>query len=771
MKKVSPLIKLITVTLLIVFLYYLPYIITNTPFEYGGDLKPQGFTFFTEFKSLISFSKLMNGILPFYSWDFFLGTNFWASKTYYIVSDIFSYISLLIPLHFYSTYALITGFKVIMAACLFYLYLSTFTTHIWSRILSSIAYAFSAWMIYFYGQTSFISYYVLMPLLLYSTELFLKKNKSAPFVLSVALLLLTNFLFFYSSSIFLVFYFTYRYLILNKSINGFIKKTLYLLLLYIIGVFISSIFILPSFYYMLENDRVGNSVLSLFYSDPKIYMHLLSSLFVPSHVFIYGNNVFETNYHISREIVLWSGSLSALLLPQILADKDVWFKKITIIFYSCLLIILFTPIGGSIMNGFSEFSFRWTLSLIAMNLVMMVRYTSNPSLINHKVLRNTYLFALLIVITAVPLTLILSGEINLIQNFLPQIGLFILVSIILTIYYFALKIKTERIYIILFILLSLELSTSSFYILGYSRLLPLFSWNQVNEATHVLQDNQNELNDFLDSLDEENYASYYRVYIPHDSLYWSYSHNMSVFYQVNGLMTYDSTYATSLNDLKHLAPQVMEFGSDWIFNIKDPVLMNFLSVKYAIVTSENEVPFINKVLITDQYRGSLKIYLNLDYRSIGTTYNKYVDGTSYYRNGLSELNLLLDSVLVRDEDKELLSINANVSQGLQLEEIQYGDNHLSGKLDSDGNGLMVLTLPYDEGWQISINGTNTNYYRVNGGFIGIPIQAGLNELEMYFIPKGFKVGFILSCLGTLICFYLIYRDLKINKIYKQKNTY
>lgn len=760
MKKLSPLIKLTFITIFIVLLFYMPYILTNTPFEYGGDLKPQGFTFFTEFKNLISFSKLKDGILPFYSWNFFLGTNFWASKTYYIMSDLFSYISLLLPFHFYTTYAVITGVKVIIASIIFYVYLGAFTKHSYSRVLGSLAYAFSAWMIYFYGQTSFISYYVLMPLLLWSTELYFSKKKFAPFVLSVAFLLLTNFLFFYSSSIFLILYFTYRYLILFKSFTGYIKSAAFLIALYLIGVFISSIFILPSFYYMLGNDRVGNSIFSLFYNDPRIYMHLLTSIFVPSHVFIYGNNVFETNYHISREIVIWSGSLSALLLSQVFFDKDVWFKKVTSIFYLFLFVILFTPIGGSIMNGFSEFSFRWTLSLIAMNLVMMVRYTSNINLINFKVLRSTLLITIIFLITVIPVTLYLMGNINSVLEYTPQISLFLVVIIILSINYFILKSMNKRLHLILLVLLFLELSSSSFYILGYSRRLPLFTWNQVNDATHVLQDNDNDLVSYLNSLDDENFSMYYRTYVPHESLYWSYSHNMSVFYQINGLMTYDSTYATSLNDLKHLAPQVMEFGSDWIFNIKDPLLINFLSVKYAVVTKESEVPFINKILVTDQYRGSLMIYENLDYRSVGTTYNNFIDGTNYYKYGLSDLSILLNNVLIREEDKDLLSFNSNVSNGLQLENIQYGDNHLSGTLNSDGNGLMVLSIPYDEGWQISVNGDSTKYYRVNGGFIGIPIQNGLNELEMYFVPKGFKTGFILSSFGVISLIYLIFRDIK-----------
>ena len=758
MKKISPLFYLVILALSVVIVFYLPYIITNTPFEYGGDLKPQGFTFFTEFKNIVSFSKLLSGIFPFYSWNLFLGTNFWASKTYYLMSDFFSYLSLLIPFHFYTTYAIVTGLKVILAATLFYFYLGSFTRHNLSRIIGAISYAFSAWMIYFYGQSSFVSYYALMPLLLWSTELFLSKKKQFPFVISVGILLLTNFLFFYSSSIFLALYVTYRYFVINESFKGFVKSTLHLIALYFVGVMISSIFILPSFYYMLGNDRVGNTALSLIYSDPKIYMHLLSAIFVPSHVFIYGNNVFETNYHISREIVLWSGSISALLLPQILTDTDRWFKKATLLFYVFLLAILFTPLGGSMMNGFSEFSFRWTLSLIAMNIVIMTRYLANPERINRKTLLYSLLVSSGIVALVIPATLIVINQLDKLTEYLPQIGLFILVITFMGITYWVLTYNSKKLHYSVLSILTLELALSAFFILGYSRRLPLFTWQQVNDATHVLQSEPNELNAYLDSLDEENYSSYYRVYIPHDSLYWSYSHNMSVFYQINGLMTYDSTYATSLNDLKHLAPQVMDFQSDWIFNIKDPILMTFLAVKYAVVTSEAEVPFLNKALISDQYRGGLKVYLNLDYRSIGTTYNDLIDGRGYYQDGADDLSILLDSILLREENQELLDMNATVTQGLMLENIDYGDNHLSGTLNSDGEGMMVLSLPYDEGWQIRINGINVKYYRVNGGFIGIPIQEGLNQLEMYFVPKGFKTGFILSGLGILISFYLWMND-------------
>ena len=59
--------------------------------------------------------------------------------------------------------------------------------------------------------------------------------------------------------------------------------------------------------------------------------------------------------------------------------------------------------------------------------------------------------------------------------------------------------------------------------------------------TEILKKDQ-DLNNYLNYLDSDNYSQYYRIFVPYDSLYWSYSHNMSVAYQLNGLMIYDFTF-------------------------------------------------------------------------------------------------------------------------------------------------------------------------------------------------------------------------------------
>ncbi|MPN54845.1 hypothetical protein SDC9_202522 [bioreactor metagenome] len=74
---------------------------------------------------------------------------------------------------------------------------------------------------------------------------------------------------------------------------------------------------------------------------------------------------------------------------------------------------------------------------------------------------------------------------------------------------------------------------------------------------------------------------------------------------------------------------------------------------------------------------------------------------------------------------------------------------MSGYAESADDSFMVVTLPYDEGWKVEVNGETVRTYQVNGGYIGFPIDAGTNEINMYFVPAGFKAGFIVSAFGGL----------------------
>lgn len=750
LKKIKEHFIVISVLLLASFIFVGPYLIKDLPFVYGGDLQPSWYAFYTEMQNLISISAIIQHFrLPFYSWSMFLGNNFWSSKAFYGLSDIFNYITLYLPVHFYTAFVIQTVLKIILSGYTFFLLAKNWKEDFKANLLVAIAYALSSWMIYFIGQTSFVSFYALFPLYILGIDQYYKKSNPILFIISTTLLLFTNFYLSFSMIIFTVLYTYYRYFLLHYNLKGFYKETSLLILYAIIAVSITAVIIYPTALYMFGNDRVGEIKYFLIFDQIRIYLHQLVSAFVPSELIIYQDNPFETGAHNTREILLYSGSVSALLITQFLSDKNKQYEKATLILFSILIIIFFLPIGDSMMQGFSQASFRWLYLFIFVNLMIAHRYLSDLSLISIKTLKITLVSIVSLLIIVYLISVTLDTGITHLLDYPRTSGAFVLSIIGLIFAYLIFNKFRKNLLLLLIILTFTELSYAGYLNLVSRRMNPDRTWLFEERVTEMLQSYPNELNDFLDSLEPSNPFEYYRVFVPQESVYWSYSHNMAVHYQLQGLMTYDSIYAPSFNDLKTITDEVKAFSSDWLFDIRNADLVNFLNTKYAIVVNESELPHSDFTLIVDGYREAFKIYRNELYRPLGTIYTDIIDYDTYKSFYQNDLSLLESTLIVHVDDLSSINKLIGTSNNLSWNAINHYDNHLDGSFVTETNGFMVLTLPYDAGWKIRINGETVKSYQVNGGFIGIPVVQGENILEMDFVPIGFKTGAIVSVLGLL----------------------
>ncbi|MEG0404486.1 MAG: YfhO family protein [Anaerorhabdus sp.] len=750
---------------------FLPNILNHLPVIYGTDLKPEQVFFNMEFTNLMN-NFFKTGTLPFYSWSMFLGTNYWASQTFYNFGDIFTWLTLLVQqMNFFDKTLLFEVIKFFVSSYSMYFLLKEMKIETKIRYIGALAFAFSGWAIFFSGQLMFHSFYCLVPLYFLGIERYIRDNKKILFLVMVTILLISNWYYFYTLSLFTTIYFTYRYYLINKGFNNYFKNTFKIIGVYLIGVLICGAILLPTIFYMSGNNRIGISF-DLLFGEKQVYLHLLASMFAPNYLYIYRNNVFETNWHVTREICLYAGSIVSLLTCQIFAYKDKIFKNASFILYGILIIIAIIPMGNAVMHGFSEPSFRWVFLLVFLNIITTCHLLNNFELFDKSIFKRITVGICIFVILIVPITAILSGTTSeLLNQFLMQWTLFIGCSLVIALISFLLIKKFKNTIKILVILTVVEFSIfgSILYITNMD-LSGKGTYEFFEQVTHVLQDEDGELNNHLDYLNEDNYGQYYRVYVPHDSIYWYYSHNMSIAYQLNGLMVYFSTYSPSVNKLKELAPQIIDYSSAMIFNITDPEVMSFLNVKYALVLNENELPpVIDWKLVDDNYRGSIKIYENQNYRALGTTYSKVISSVDFIENKtvVSELN---NTIVAEEKDLEEISSYLKTSTSVNLENVQYGGNQLTGTVISDEKSFMVITLPFDEGWKVLVNGQEVKKYEVNGGFIGIPIEKGDNSIEMYFTPKGFKIGVMLSGVGLVLAGLLISFELIQNQKKKKESS-
>ncbi len=747
LRKHKYLILLILVLSLGAVLMFLPSILQGKYFIGGGDVKTQWYPFYT-LNRRTTINALRDHTLPFYSFVLFLGNNIWASKSSYGLFDVYNVLTYVLNKDYFFIYDLQCFIKILVSGINAYLLIDYLYKNKRVSFIGGMCFGLSSFAIYFTSQPGFLSFYSLVPLYLLGMEKYLKGNKKYLFIIMVFVLLLSNYYFFYALSLFSPIYFIYRYYNIHGECKGVFKSALKLIGFYFIGVLISCVVIVPAFLYVIENERVGGLSTALTYSDLSVYLHLFISGLVPSHTYIYGNNVFDNNAHTLKEICLYAGTLISLLISQVVVDKDIKYKKSTLIVYAIMFCALFVPFISGMINGFSEPCFRWLFLFILFNILTVCRYLDDLNLIDKKALLYTLIIEILLIIVMFILGVLYKRYS--ISDYKIQLLIFVGTIVFMLINYFCIK-YNKKFYVLVTII---ELCLFS-YMYGNKSLVTSISEDDLDSVTSVLTDNDNyhNLRDYLNTLDSDNENSYFRVYVPYDSLYWSFSHDLGIIYNLNGLMTYDSTYSQSFNDMRSLNYDGTVELIDWEFNIKDENIINFLSTKYSITSNKDEIPFSEYEIVDDSYRGSLIIAKNLNYRDIVSTYSKsitYSELKSKYNNDTS----LLSDYVISDEEVDVGSDVSSVSN------VAYYDNYFTCSLYTDDDGFAVIGLPYDEGWKISVNGESVDYIKCNGGMMGFNVKSGDNLIEMYFVPKGFKLGLILSLVGSIAFICLIVFDIK-----------
>ena len=735
-KKHKQLVLLCTLITVAVFAMFLPNLIQGKYFIGGGDVKTQWYPFYV-LNRRTTINALKDHTLPFYSFILFLGNNIWASKSSYGLFDIYNLVTYVFKQDYFFIYDLQCLIKILVSGISSYLLIDYLYKDKKTSLIAGLCYSLSSFAIYFTSQPGFLSFYSLAPLYFLGMEYYLKEKKKYLFIIITFLLLLMNYYLFYAISLFSPIYFIYRYYNLYKNIYGLFKSAILLILYYLIGVLLSAVVIVPAFFYVTQNERIGGLYLLFNYEELSVYFHLFISAFVPSHDYIYGNNVFELGEHTLKEICLYAGTIICLLVPQFLSDKDRRYKYSTLILYLMFIFFAITPFTGSIINGFSEPCFRWLFIFIIINIITASKYINN---FNRKNLFVTMILEFLLIFILFAAGLVYKNY--LLKDYLIQLGILVVVSIFLLVNAFLL-LKGQK-YFVVSTFIELLLFTS-FY--GYKSSSIAVSKDDIDNVTSVIVENDDyhNLSNYLNSLDDKD--EYYRVYVSYEDLYWSFSQNMGILYNINGLMTYDSTYAQSFNKMRRMNYDEIVDGMDWRFNIKDVNIMNFLSTKYSITLDKNEIPFNNYEIVDDSY---VIIAKNMDYKPFGRTYTK----TMKYKDFNNDTSLLNEYVICDTDVKVGNTVYDMVN-------VAYNDNSISGDIKTNEDSFVVLSLPYDEGWNIKVNGKEISYYECNGGMIGFNVESGDNHIEMEFIPKGFYLGSIMSCVGLISLVVLILIDKKV----------
>lgn len=85
-----------------------------------------------------------------------------------------------------------------------------------------------------------------------------------------------------------------------------------------------------------------------------------------------------------------------------------------------------------------------------------------------------------------------------------------------------------------------------------------------------------------------------------------------------------------------------------------------------------------------------------------------------------------------------------------LEDVAYDTSHISGKLKLEQAGRLILSVPYEKGWKVTINGERVEPVLFGGALIALDLEAGEYKLEMRYIPYGLRAGLGISVCSAVI---------------------
>lgn len=120
-------------------------------------------------------------------------------------------------------------------------------------------------------------------------------------------------------------------------------------------------------------------------------------------------------------------------------------------------------------------------------------------------------------------------------------------------------------------------------------------------------------------------------------------------------------------------------------------------------------------------------------------------------------------------DTECLSKLSESARQNALVQVSYEDGLVTGEMDSEAESLLLITMPFDPGWKVYVNGQEEAIQTLDNALMMIPVKAGHQEIFLTFLPVGFNEGLIVSLVAAgLLLLILLGRGAFI--LYRKKKS-
>lgn len=730
------------VDLIIVFLF--PIIILSLTFlllnvyPFGtrsiidGDLYNQYLPIMTELKRSIT-----NGDGFLYTFKAGLGTNFYSLNTYQNASPITLLFLLLFSIDNISLCVImLIMFKIGLISSSMYYYLKNITkekqNNISFAILMSLStvYSLSGYSLAYYYNIMWLDALFILPIVILGMRRIINNKDTKLYIVSLAILLISNYYIGLITCIFLFLYFFVYYF--SEGINNFKKVFKEIFISTFISFLISMFILLPTFFTLIKSYIVttpNNQLNNLFYYPFSV--HLAQLLPNSNNTLFYG----PAN--------IYSGLITLIFLFLYVFNKRISSRKKIIKILFILFIIIST--------NFKPFDLIWhlfhfptgiparysfALTFIMIETIIEAFDDLKESNFNEIILAFISTISLYIIV-------LISKEIELANHkYMFLTGLIFLVLYFLSFSYILNK-NTKESYFVLSLAIIFEIVFVS---------IRSFSVDGIVEKSNYFK-YKDEIKYFINIAEKKDPYSRLEI-IGTDNLNAPFEYGykgLSLFassvpsdtYEILSKIMYDKK--ANINSFKF---DYLTVAPDTLFNIR----------YYISIDKELNNVWLNKI----ESINNCHLYENKYHSSIGYVLDKNSANIDFNKSKKEILN-------------ELIKINTNIENVVKDNNIDLDkweevypklfdelfvvdkmkNNIISGTINVKADSLFMSSIPYDESWNIKVDGIKINNINSIKYFLSFPIDKGNHFIEMVYLPKGLIGGTILSLIGISLFFIYI----------------
>ena len=106
-------------------------------------------------------------------------------------------------------------------------------------------------------------------------------------------------------------------------------------------------------------------------------------------------------------------------------------------------------------------------------------------------------------------------------------------------------------------------------------------------------------------------------------------------------------------------------------------------------------------------------------------------------------------------------------QGMTVD--SWSDTSISGQVTAKEDGYLLLTVPYEEGGTLYVDGAKTEITPFRDALISVPLSAGTHTISLHYEPAGLRTGIMLSIVSIALLLF-IYCLKKLFTAWKQEKA-